>query len=111
MNFKFFKKHLFITIFWIVLGITLWLNFQANDSKYDALLQTIAILFYSIILTYYLTEKLLPKALQKKEMKQFQIRAKMVSLLDDKKAISAQSLMERINQKLEARKMTEKKKE
>ena len=73
MNFKFFKKHLFITIFWIVLGITLWLNFQANDSKYDALLQTIAILFYSIILTYYLTEKLLPKALQKKKMKQFLI--------------------------------------
>ena len=73
MNFKLLKEHLFITIFWVVLGITLWLNFQANDSKYDALIQTISILFFSIILTYFLTEKLLPKALQKKKMKQFLI--------------------------------------
>lgn len=71
MSLNFIKNNLFIIIFWFVLGVTLWLNFQTDSSKINALVQTFAILFCSVILNYHLTEILLPKALKKRKMKQF----------------------------------------
>ncbi|SHL56853.1 sensor histidine kinase [Chryseobacterium polytrichastri] len=75
------KNYIFSIIFWLVFGIAMWINLQANSGLYSALLQTIALLIISFIFTQFLTIKLLPKALKLKKMKRFLIQATLVILL------------------------------
>ena len=65
------KKNLITFIFWTVFGLFLWLNFQANDGKLNAFVQTCAIIVTSYFFTSFLTSKRLPKALRSKKMTGF----------------------------------------
>ena len=73
-----FKEYLFTFIFWLVLAIVLWCNFQTTTEKYLATIQAVIIVSFSFTFTHFLTNKLLPKALQEKRMKRFLVQAVMV---------------------------------
>ncbi|MBT2621567.1 histidine kinase [Chryseobacterium sp. ISL-6] len=75
------KKHVLITIFWMVFGIAIWIQIQADVGMYNAFLQTSIILISSYIFAHFLTNKRLPKALISKNMNQFLIEALIVILL------------------------------
>lgn len=75
------KKHIFLVLFWLVFGVAIWINFQANSGRDNALLQAIAILISSFLFTHFLTSKLLPNALREKKMKLFLIEAVLLILL------------------------------
>ncbi len=72
------RKYIFTIIFWFAFGVFLWLNFQSDDGKLNALFQTCAILISSFIFTQLLTVKLLPKALRSKRMKWFLIQSILI---------------------------------
>lgn len=72
------REYIFTFIFWLVLTIVLWCNFQTETEKYLAMVQAVIISVSSFMFTHYLTNKLLPKALRAKKMKQFLIQAVMV---------------------------------
>ena len=72
------KEHLFTFMFWLVLAIVLWCNFQITTEKYLAMIQAVIIAVSSFTFTHFLTNKLLPKALREKKMKQFLIQVVMV---------------------------------
>ncbi|MCP1297563.1 histidine kinase [Chryseobacterium sp. S0630] len=72
------KEYIFTFIFWFVLAIVLWCNFQITTEKYLAMIQTIIITASSFTFTHFLTNKLLPKALREKKMKRFLIQVVMV---------------------------------
>jgi len=65
-------------MFWLVLTIVLWCNFQTETEKYLAMLQAVIIAVSSFMLTHFLTNRLLPKALWTKNMKRFLIQAALV---------------------------------
>ncbi|RXM52263.1 histidine kinase [Chryseobacterium sp. CH25] len=72
------KEYIFTFIFWLVLTIVLWCNFQTETDKYLAMIQAIIIALSSFTFTHFLTSKLLPKALREKKMKKFLIQTTMV---------------------------------
>lgn len=72
------KEYIFTFIFWLVLTIVLWCNFQTETDTYLAIAQAIIISASSFTFTHFLTSKLLPKALREKKMKQFLIQTVMV---------------------------------
>lgn len=72
------KEYIFSFIFWLVLTIVLWCNFQTDTEKYLAMIQAVIVAVSSFTFTHFLTSRLLPKALQAKKMKQFLIQAIMV---------------------------------
>ncbi|MDW9381171.1 sensor histidine kinase [Chryseobacterium sp. JV558] len=73
-----FKEYLFTFSFWLVLAIVLWCNFQTTTEQYIAMIQAVIIAVSSFTFTHFLTNKLLPKALREKKMKQFLIQAVIV---------------------------------
>ncbi|AKK72596.1 histidine kinase [Chryseobacterium gallinarum] len=75
------KEHIFTFLFWFVFTIVLWCNFQTSTEKYLAMIQASIIGFCSFTFTHFLTNKLLPKALQAKKMRQFLIQAIIVIFL------------------------------
>lgn len=75
------KKHVLITIFWMVFGIAIWIQIQVDAGMYNAFLQTTIILVSSYIFAHFLTNKRLPKALISKNMNQFLIEALIIVLL------------------------------
>lgn len=75
------KKHLLILIFWFVFGFALWIQIQVDSGMYNALLQTSIILISSFIFAYFLTDKLLPKALTSKKMNRFLVETAIVIIL------------------------------
>ncbi|PRB06588.1 histidine kinase [Chryseobacterium sp. MYb7] len=72
------KEYIFTFIFWLVLAIVLWCNFQITTEKYLAMIQTVIITVSSFTFTHFLTNKLLPKALREKKMKRFLVQVVMV---------------------------------
>jgi len=72
------KEYIFTFIFWLVLAIVLWCNFQTTTEKYLAMIQAFIIVSFSFTFTHFLTNKLLPKALREKKMKRFLLQAVMV---------------------------------
>ncbi|MGH1518644.1 sensor histidine kinase [Chryseobacterium sp. JK1] len=72
------KEYIFTFIFWLVLGIVLWCNFQITTEKYLAMIQAVIIVVSSFAFTHFLTNKLLPKALREKKMNRFLIQAVLV---------------------------------
>lgn len=72
------KEYIFTFIFWLVLAIVLWFNFQSTTEKYLAMTQAAIIAGFSFILTHFLTNKFLPKALLEKKMKRFLVQAVLV---------------------------------
>ncbi|WP_126653029.1 sensor histidine kinase [Chryseobacterium aureum] len=72
------KEYLFTFIFWLVLAIVLWFNFQSTTETYLAMTQAAIIAAFSFTFTHFLTNKLLPKALREKKMKRFLIQLIMV---------------------------------
>jgi len=74
----FLKEYIFTFIFWFVLAIALWCNFQTMTEKYLAMIQAVIIVVSSFTFTHFLTNKLLPKALREKRMKRFLVQAVMV---------------------------------
>ncbi|MDC8106088.1 sensor histidine kinase [Chryseobacterium sp. PTM-20240506] len=75
------RKHLFVIGFWLIFGITMWINFQADSGRYNSLIQTLAIVISSFIFTQFLTKKLLPQALKERKMKKFLLQATIMILL------------------------------
>ncbi|CAI8848377.1 sensor histidine kinase [Chryseobacterium sp. IT-36CA2] len=72
------KEYIFTFIFWFVLAIVLWCNFQITTEKYLAMIQTVIVTVSSFTFTHFLTNKLLPKALREKKMKRFLVQVVMV---------------------------------
>ncbi|WP_312297376.1 histidine kinase [Chryseobacterium sp.] len=72
------KEYIFTFIFWLVLAIVLWFNFQSTTESYLAMTQAAIIAAFSFAFTHFLTNKLLPKALREKKMKLFLIQLVMV---------------------------------
>ncbi|MDR4955019.1 histidine kinase [Chryseobacterium sp. ES2] len=72
------KEYIFTFIFWLVLAIVLWCNFQITTEKYLAMIQAAIIAVSSFTFTHFLTNKLLPKALREKKMKRFLMQVVMV---------------------------------
>ncbi|WP_278380908.1 sensor histidine kinase [Chryseobacterium arthrosphaerae] len=72
------KEYIFTFIFWLVLAIVLWFNFQSTTESYLAMIQAAIIAAFSFAFTHFLTNKLLPKALREKKMKLFLIQLVMV---------------------------------
>ncbi len=68
------KEYIFTFIFWLVLAIVLWFNFQSTTDIYLAMTQAAIIAAFSFTFTHFLTNKLLPKALREKKMKRFLIQ-------------------------------------
>lgn len=75
------KNYIFRIIFWLVFGIAMWINLQANSGPYSALYQSIALLIISFVFTQFLTIKLLPRALKLKKMNWFLVQATLIILL------------------------------
>ncbi|MCW1963673.1 sensor histidine kinase [Chryseobacterium viscerum] len=75
------KEYIFTFIFWLVLAIVLWFNFQSTTEKYLAMTQAAIIAVFSFILTHFLTNRFLPKALLEKKMKLFLVQAVLVIFL------------------------------
>jgi hypothetical protein len=76
-----FKEYIFTFIFWLVLAIVLWFNFQSTTETYLAMIQAAIIAAFSFTFTHFLTNKLLPKALREKKMKRFLIQLIIVIFL------------------------------
>lgn len=72
------KEYIFTFIFWLVLAIVLWFNFQSTTEKYLAMTQAAIIAAFSFTFTHFLTNRLLPKALREKKMKLFLVQLVMV---------------------------------
>ncbi|WP_336686803.1 sensor histidine kinase [Chryseobacterium bernardetii] len=68
------KEYIFTFIFWLVLAIVLWFNFQSTTDIYLAMTQAAIIAAFSFTFTHFLTNKLLPKALREKKMRRFLIQ-------------------------------------
>lgn len=72
------KEYIFTFIFWLVLAIVLWFNFQSTTESYLAMTQAAIIAAFSFTFTHFLTNRLLPKALREKKMKLFLVQLVMV---------------------------------
>lgn len=72
------KEYILTFIFWLVLAIVLWFNFQSTTESYLAMTQAAIIAAFSFTFTHFLTNKLLPKALREKKMKLFLVQLVMV---------------------------------
>ncbi|ASW75273.1 histidine kinase [Chryseobacterium piperi] len=75
------KKHVLITIFWLVFGVAIWIQIQADAGMYNAFIQTAIILTSSYVFAQFLTNDRLPKALISKNMNKFLIEALIVVLI------------------------------
>lgn len=75
------KKHVLITIFWLVFGVAIWIQIQADAGMYNAFIQTTIILTSSYVFAHFLTNNRLPKALTSKNMNKFLIEALIVVLI------------------------------
>ena len=75
------KEYIFSFIFWLALSVVLWCNIQVSAGALSALIQSILIIISSFILTHFLTNKLLPKALRLKKMKRFLIEISIIILI------------------------------
>lgn len=78
INFVFFRKHIFIILFWLVFAVAIWINFQATSDNLTAVFQTLVLSITSFFFTHFLTTKLLPKALRSKKMGVFLIQATII---------------------------------
>ena len=72
------KEYIFTFIFWLVLAIVLWFNFQSTTESYLAMTQAAIIAAFSFTFTHFLTNKFLPKALREKKMKLFLVQLVLV---------------------------------
>ncbi|CEJ67969.1 Sensor histidine kinase YehU [Chryseobacterium oranimense G311] len=75
------RKYIFVTIFWLVFAVAVYVNFQSSGDRDTAFLQTVVLVVVSFLFTHALTTKLLPKALRLKKMKLFLFQAAAVILL------------------------------
>lgn len=69
------NKHLFLSLFWLVLGFAVWIQIKGEFDSLQALLHTSLIMASSIIVSQWLSDRVLPEAIKTRQMKPFVLKA------------------------------------
>ncbi len=72
---NYLTKHLFLTLFWLVLGFTVWIQIKDEFNALQALFHTSLIMVSSIIVSQWLSDRVLPQAIKTRQMKPFVLKA------------------------------------
>jgi hypothetical protein len=74
------KEYIFSFIFWLVLTIVLWCNFQTDTEKYLAMIQAVIVAVSSVYIYSFSDQQTSSKGFTGQKMKQFLIQAIMLFL-------------------------------
>lgn len=69
------KNHVFIFLFWIILSISVWAQDIRPGAPWPSILPNVILISVFIIVSHYLSDNLLPKALKSRNMKLFGIQS------------------------------------
>jgi len=72
---NYLNKHLFLISFWFVLGFAVWIQIKGEFDSLQALLHTSLIMASSIIVSQWLSDRVLPRAIKAQQMKPFVLKA------------------------------------
>ncbi|OOG18048.1 hypothetical protein BWD42_12225 [Sphingobacterium sp. CZ-UAM] len=68
-------RHLFLTLFWLVLWFAVWIQVKQDSDSYSALAHTSLVMICSIVISQFLSDSILPKAIKTQKMKPFVLKA------------------------------------
>lgn len=69
------NKHLFLSLFWLVLGFAVWIQIKDEFNALQALFHTSLIMVSSIVVSQWLSDRVLPEAIKTRQMKPFVLKA------------------------------------
>lgn len=75
------KNHVFIVLFWIILSLSVWAQDIRPDAPLPSILPNVLLITVFIIVSHYLSDNLLPKALKSRNMKRFALQSVLCVLL------------------------------
>lgn len=72
---NYLNKHLFLILFWLVLGFAVWIQIKDEFNALQALFHTSLIMVSSIVVSQWLSDRVLPEAIKTRQMKPFVLKA------------------------------------